>query len=100
MCKYQQHVKVAKDAGVSLGRDAALKPRDCGHTLAEAIWKLHEDEATSTHLFQQRHHKDIFTHKEQLQPAQPQNSGQKLCWAFRQTPCRPMPLSVAMPVWW
>ncbi|DBA87977.1 hypothetical protein WJX77_012106 [Trebouxia sp. C0004] len=62
MRKHQQRVKAAKDAGVSLGRDAALKPQDvrnCEHTLAKSTWELHEDEATSIHLFQQRHHKTL-----------------------------------------
>lgn len=80
MLKHQQRLKAAKDAGVSLGRDAKLKPQDvrnCEHTLAESLWKLHEDEATSVRLFTQQHQKHIFIYKEQLQPDPPQKQGQK-----------------------
>jgi hypothetical protein len=59
-------------------RDHFLKRQDVRnleHTLAESTWKLHDDEATSVRLFQQRHEKNIFMYREQ-HPEQPDNDSQ------------------------
>ena len=62
----------------SLTRDSFLKRQDVRnleHNLAEKVWKLHEDEATSVRLFKQQHDKNVFMYTEQ-QPAQPASDGQ------------------------
>jgi len=54
MRKHQQRVKAAMDAGVSLGRDAALKPQDvrnCEHTLAESTQTGYQTAAFTVPLF-------------------------------------------------
>ena len=59
MLEHKQRLnrKAAKDAGVSLGRDAKLKPQDvrnCEHMRAEYIWQPHEDEAASVRALTRR----------------------------------------------
>lgn len=49
--------------------------RKLEHNLAEKVWKLHEDEATSVRLFKQQHDKNVFKYTEQ-QPAQPASDSQ------------------------
>ncbi|DBA80662.1 hypothetical protein WJX77_006328 [Trebouxia sp. C0004] len=73
----RQRFAEAKKAG-TLSRDHFLKHQDdrnLEHTLAESIWKLHYDEATSVRLFKQGHENNVFMYREQ-HPEQPANASQ------------------------
>lgn len=77
MRKHQKRFDEDRHNG-SLTRDSFLKQQDVRkleHNLAEKVWKLHEDEATSVRLFKQQHDKNVFKYTEQ-QPAQPASDSQ------------------------
>ena len=71
----QQHQPFVDEARRQnkLRRDHFLtvqEARNCEHKLSSAVWKYHEDEATSVRMFQQRHSDHVFMYQEQ-QPEQP-----------------------------